>query len=203
MRLSTSFVCAVIAGWVLAGTTPARADVSSSETMLQSQFAAANSYWSISKVALIVDQTTDDSSEIITALRALVRAEGWSLIETALPMNSEGNLNQLQLTKTMSDLAKQNPQWLYLGVGQLIDEQRSFIASEAVKHGLPIVAAQDRSVREGHALISVKERVLANGRQDGRSVIINMDVASQLKLFPPLLMMRDAELISRFHGPRQ
>lgn len=198
MWLSGLAVVGLFTGCILVVVSPVHAETPTAlMRKVELQFTVANSYRPISKVALIVDPSEKNAEATTRTVRTLAEAEGWSLIEAIVPVNVEGRLMKTQLVETINRLANQNPQWLYLGSGKLIDVNVSLIARAAMRHGLPILASRESWVRDGHAPISVANLSNGLGSQKSIPVVINMAVASRLKQFPPLLMMRDAEIVSR------
>ncbi len=184
----------------------------------EDQLSAANHYRPFSKIGYIYNPAEQKSLDQLGLLRDLAKQQGWHLIEKPLPLDPLGNPAAHRLPGLIGDLASQNPQWIYQGTGTFMTANRALFIQTAVTYRLPVVAAQVRAVRNSEALIGtygsdyhdglrtarLAREILVSGHLPAQvpdpplalgRVVLNISIAKQVGLYPPLLMLKHAEVI--------
>jgi putative ABC transport system substrate-binding protein len=149
---------------------------------------------------------------------ALTDKMGFELIALELPLGDDGRPRVEDIAPRMEALKKAKVDFLYLGSSSFLRKNRDVVTRSAVDNGIPMLSPYEQLVRKSQALISVAARYYEVGRLAGAqaekvlvgrvvpgdlpvarmtnfAVVINMDVAKKLKLFPPLDLLQVAETV--------
>jgi ABC-type uncharacterized transport system substrate-binding protein len=149
---------------------------------------------------------------------ALTGLMDFELIDLELPRGADGKPRVEDIAPKMAELKAAGVDFLYLGSSSFLRENSDAVAGAAVDNGIPVLSPYEELVRESQALISVSARYYDVGRLAGEqaerilvgavapgdlpvarmtnfAVVINMDVAKRLKLFPPLDLLQVAETV--------
>ena len=144
---------------------------------------------------------------------------GFELIALELPLGDDGKPRVEDIAPKMAELKTARVDFLYLGSSSFLRNNPGVVTGAAVESGIPVLSPYERLVRESQALISVAaryydvgrlaggqaEKILVGGvapgdlpvvRMTDFAVVINMDVARKLKLFPPLDLLQVAETVN-------
>ena len=150
---------------------------------------------------------------------ALAGPMGFELIALELPLGGDGKPRVEDIVPKMAALKAAGVEFLYLGSSSFLRGNRHVVTGAAVDNGIPVLSPYEQLVRESQALISVAaryydvgrlaggqaEKILTGGgtpgdlpvaRMTNFAVVINMDVARKLKLFPPLDLLGIAETVN-------
>ena len=123
------------------------------------------------------------------------------------------------LPKLMAQVSQTAPDFLYLGPDSFIGANCKQITALALQHRIPVFSATEVALREGKALFGLVSRYAAVGQLTARmaeqilvqklspaqipietltrfSYIVNMAVAAELDLYPPLKVINFAEVIT-------
>lgn len=149
---------------------------------------------------------------------ALTGPMDFELIDLELPLGADGKPRIEDIGPKMAELKAARVDFLYLGSSSFLRDNADAVTGAAVDNGIPVLSPYEQLVRESQALISVSARYYDVGRLAGEqaekilvggvmpgdlpvlqmtnfAVIINMDVAKRLKLFPPLDLLQVAETV--------
>ncbi|HRP67300.1 MAG TPA: ABC transporter substrate-binding protein [Thauera sp.] len=152
-------------------------------------------------------------------LAALATRLDFELVAQALPLAADGEPREADIAPAIAALKADGADFLYLGSSSFLQRAGRTVTATAVQHGLAVLSPYEQLVREASALISVApryrdvgrlagvqaERILTEGRQGGDlpvlqmrdfAVVINMQVARTLRLFPPLPLLQVAETVN-------
>jgi putative ABC transport system substrate-binding protein len=185
---------------------------------LPAQIKAIRSYLPLTKLGIVFNPLEANSRSNVSALRRLGRELGYSLVSAAVPIGADGQPEAGAITRRVGDLAKQGAQVLYIGPDSFIGSHRDVLTAAGIENGLPCFTATELEVRDGAAMFGLVSRYDMVGRltaakvlaivRDHRapdtipietlerfSYLIRMPVARQLKLYPPLPLLRYAEII--------
>ncbi|MDW4551257.1 ABC transporter substrate-binding protein [Defluviimonas sp. D31] len=151
--------------------------------------------------------------------RALSKEMGYAFTAIELdPDNSEAPDPSL-IPLRMKELSDAGVDFIYLGSSSFLRIHAEEFTSAAVANGIPVLSPYEELVRENHALVSIAARAYDVGRvaaeqalrilRDGATpgdlpiervtdfaYVVNMDVARQLNIFPPVEMLQVAETIN-------
>lgn len=154
----------------------------------------------------------DELAELATRL-------DFELVAQALPLGADGEPREADIAPAIAALKADGADFVYLGSSSFLQRVGRTVTAAAVQHGLAVLSPYEQLVREASALISVApryrdvgrlagmqaERILTEGRQGGElpvlqmrdfAVVINMQVARTLRLFPPLPLLQVAETVN-------
>jgi len=152
-------------------------------------------------------------------IAALSGTMGFELIALELPPGGDGKPQVEDIAPKMAALKMAGVDFVYLGSSSFLRDNRDVMTGAAVENGIPVLSPYEQLVRESQALISVAaryydvgrlaggqaEKILVDGATPGNlpvarlanfAVVINMDVARKLKLFPPLSLLSIAETVN-------
>jgi len=152
-------------------------------------------------------------------LAALSGSMGFELVARELPLDPDGRPRPSDIAPQVNALKNAGVDFIYLGSSSFLRENGDLLTGAAVSLGLPVLSPYESLVREGQALMSVAARYAEVGRlagaqaekilRDGATagslpiahmtrfaVVINMQVAKKLKLFPPLDLLQIAETVN-------
>jgi len=185
----------------------------------ETQLKLAQSYRPFKKMAVIYNPAEKNSVLSVENLKAIAKKEGWALLDRPVPTGADGKPDTTALPALVAELAAEKPEWFYQGPDSFLNVNRDLFTSEAVKNGIPVFAAGENPVRTSNALLGVvnryynvgqftgarAEQVLLKGVKAGDmpidspsrfSVIINMQTAKNLQLYPPLNLLKFSDVIT-------
>jgi putative ABC transport system substrate-binding protein len=143
---------------------------------------------------------------------------GFEVVNRVLKNGADGSPLVEDITVAVSDLAASDIDFLYLGSSSFLLSHADILTRAALDEGVPLATAYEAMVRDSDALIALAsayynvgqlaghqaEQILLNGAVPGDldvvglnrfTVLINIDTAAKLDLYPPMLMLRYAEII--------
>ncbi len=188
---------------------------------LEAQINAIRDYRPLTRLGLVFDPTQSGSVQRRDGLAALGEVMGYTLVAEPLVLDGQGVPDVNQLPAVMDRLAARRPDFIHFGFSSFLIVNMAEFTALAVERGLPIFSAgalplqRDRggqallglfnSLRSVGVLAGIQiEEILVNGRAPGAlpiaqfnrfSMQINMPVALELGLYPPLGLMSFAELL--------
>jgi putative ABC transport system substrate-binding protein len=163
----------------------------------------------------------DDELNAVLKAQEIVRVGeelGFEVIERVLAKDAEGSPLIDDIAVAVADVAAQDVDFIYLGSSSYLLDNADLFTSAALGHGLPVATAYEAMVRDSHGLIALgsayynvgqlagfqAEQILSGGQAPGNlevlgldrfSVVVNMDTARELELYPPMLLLRYAEIV--------
>lgn len=184
----------------------------------KTQIMAARSYIEFNRVGVIFNPAEKNSSINVQNLRTISREGLFELIERPVPMNAEGKPDPGAIEGLVRELAGLKPILLYQGADSFLNIHRDTLTGAALKYGIPVLAAGENPVRRSNALLGVINRYYSVGqltafkarqilleKKDPAGIpitspkrfsyMINMRVAKQLKRYPPMNLLKFAEVI--------
>ncbi|MFO1350362.1 MAG: ABC transporter substrate-binding protein [Gammaproteobacteria bacterium] len=185
---------------------------------IETQIKAIRAYRSLTRLGVIYNPAEANSVANIRQLRELSDKLQFELLDQPVPLDEQGNPRADTLLELVGDLARREPQFLYIGPDTFIGDNRQLIIGEAIKHRLPAFSATELEMRDGQAMIGLVSRYYNLGRftafkarqilvdhAQPRAIpietlsrftyIINMAVAKRLELYPPMNTLNYAEVI--------
>jgi putative tryptophan/tyrosine transport system substrate-binding protein len=184
----------------------------------RTQINAARSYLTFDRIGVIFNPAEQNSIINVEALRTLADEGLFELIERPLSLDDAGEPVTGAIEGLVADLARSAPLLLYQGPDSFLNVHRDRLTGSALAHGIPVLAAGENPVRRSNALLGIINRYYSVGqltafkaRQilvEGKtpetipitsprrfSYMINMRVAKQLKLYPPMNILKFAEIV--------
>lgn len=182
------------------------------------QLTAIRTYRRFERIATIYNPAEANSLPNMKALRAAAAQERLQLIERPVPLDGAGQPIAASLPQLVRQLAAEGVQLLYIGPDSFLGANRKALTEAALAHRMPSYSATEIALREGKALFGLVSGYEAVGRLtahkaaqiliEGRtpasipietlarfSYIVNMSVAAELDLYPPLKVINYAELL--------
>lgn len=183
------------------------------------QLQAIRAYRSLKRLAVIYNSLEPNSVQVVKELRAASIKERFQLHEMTIPLDNAGLAMASSLPQLMAEVSQVVPDFLYLGPDSFIGANCKQITKLALQHRIPVFSATEVALREGTALFGLVSRYAAVGRLTARmaeqilvqklapaqipietltrfSYIVNMTVAKELDLYPPLKVINFAEIIA-------
>lgn len=183
------------------------------ETQLKAMFA----YKQPKRVAIIVNRDEPNSLVSLERIRALSKPMGFDLVSEEIPLDASNRPIASAIPMVMKRVADQKPDWLYMGSSSFILVNRDAFTQAALENKLPTFSAGEIPVTQSKALAGLAARYYNVGQLLGYqaaqilvqkkrpidlpvaslsrySFIINMPVARELKLYPPMNLLPLAEI---------
>lgn len=181
------------------------------------QLRAIQSYRPFKKIGIIYN--TDEVNAVVSVekVREAAEVQGITVVARQVPLDVNGRPIADSLPGLIADLADE-VELLYIGSSSFILINRDLFTKTAIEHDLPVVAAGEVPVVHSDALMGLvsryhnigqltaakAEQILAEDADPATlpiealsrfSLIINMEVAHKLGLYPPIDVLRFAEVI--------
>jgi putative ABC transport system substrate-binding protein len=144
--------------------------------------------------------------------------QGFAVVSRVLKNGTDGSPLVEDIAVAVADLAASDVDFLYLGSSSFLLANADLLTGAAINEGVPLATAYEAMVRNSDALIALAnayynvgqlaglqaERILIDGATPGDlevlglnrfTVLINIDTAAKLDLYPPMLLLRYAEII--------
>ncbi|WP_342644020.1 ABC transporter substrate-binding protein [Rhodoligotrophos ferricapiens] len=184
----------------------------------ETQLRAMESYLPFKKIGVMYTPTEQNSVSIVEELEALQGKLGFELIARTFKM-VEGRPSAEGIPELVSEIKAAGADWLYLLPDTFLGTQYKIVVPAALTQKLPTFGAAELAIREGGALVALVARYYSVGQlaaskalkilQEGIppedlpietlkrfSLIINMKVAKELDLYPPIEMLNYAEVLT-------
>ena len=160
------------------------------------------------------------TSAIIDRLRAFGQRQGFKLVAAPVPLDAGGAIDVAAIPSRVRDLKREGVDFLYIGPETFVTGPlQKAVAQAALDAGLPTYAAVESAVRDNGALFGVFSpdanvgrfaamkalRILSKAVEAGEepieslqrfSIVINMQTAQRLQIYPPMLLLDAAEVVS-------
>jgi putative ABC transport system substrate-binding protein len=144
--------------------------------------------------------------------------QGFDVVSRVLKNGADGSPLVDDIAVAVADLAASDIDFLYLGSSSFLLANADALTAAALDEGVGLATAYEAMVRDSDALIALAnayynvgqlagrqaERILVEGATPGDlevvgldrfTVLINIDTAAKLDLYPPMLLLRYAEII--------
>ena len=181
------------------------------------QLRAIQSYRPIKALGVLYTPTEQNSAAIVQRIEALGRSEGFPVVVRAFKLDSEGRPVVEGYEQLLAEIKDAGANWLIYPPDTFLGSQMDKIRPEAARLGLPTFGTTEQLVQSGRCLLGLicryysvgqltaykAEQILLEGRDPATipietlkrfSLIINMQVAKELRLYPPLAMLNYAEV---------
>jgi len=185
---------------------------------LPSQIAAIRAYRPFDRLGVIYNPQERNSQLNVDGLQALSGEEGFELAALPVPPGPDGQPDPTAVIPMVDDLAARACDFLYMGPDTFVGDQRFAITARALYRRIPTFSATELEVRTSQTLFGLvsrydnvgrfaahkAERILIEGVPAAAipvetlprfSYIVNIGVAKALELYPPMSVLRFAEVI--------
>ena len=185
---------------------------------VETQLNVARLYMPYKKIGFLLNSTEDNSKVVLADLQASQKKFNFELVSRTVPLNQAGKPDPASLTKLVNELADQKVDFLYFAPDTFLLLNRNTITKAAVARGLPVLATSESVVLESDALFGVVNRYYTVGQltaskaeqvlvnkvaprdipvvaPPGFSLIVNMRVAKELVSYPPIRVLKIAEVV--------
>jgi putative ABC transport system substrate-binding protein len=144
--------------------------------------------------------------------------QGFDVVNRVVRNGTDGSPLVEDIAVAVADLAASDIDFLYLGSSSFLLANADVLTGAALDEGVPLATAYEAMVRDSDALIALAnayynvgqlagrqvERILVDEETPGDldvvgldrfTVLINIDTAAKLDLYPPMLLLRYAEIV--------
>ncbi len=187
------------------------------------QMKAIRAYRYFKRLGIIYNTNELNSVLNIKKIRQLAKKMRFELFERSIDLDENGKPIIESVPQKIKELKNRNVAFIYVGSSSFLMRNRDYLTTSAVEQGVPIVSAYDAMARNSNALLAVASRYYSVGKLAGYqaknilinkiapldmpilglsrySYVINMETAMKLRLYPPIKVMRYAEVV---HGKSQ
>lgn len=182
------------------------------------QLSAIRAYRRFERIAIIYNPAEPNSVLNVNELRVAAAEARLQLLEHPVPLDPKGQPLASSLPAMVRELAAQKAQLLYIGPDSFLAANREALTEAALAQRLPTFSATEIPLRKGKALFGLVSGYENVGRLTAHkaalilkerikpaaipietlarfSYLVNMSVATQLDLYPPLRVINYAELM--------
>ena len=184
------------------------------------QMKAIRAYRYFKRLGIIYNTNELNSVLNLKKLRKLARKMRFDLSERSVDLNENGKPILASVPQKIQELKDRNVTFIYVGSSSFLMRHRDFLTNSAIEQRVPIVSAYEEMARKSNALLAVASRYYSVGKLAGfqakkilvnklapidlpilslsrYSYVVNMETARKLKLYPPIKVLRYAEIV---HG---
>lgn len=178
-------------------------------------------YRRFERIGILTNPASEQAMDVSASLRSLGRRHGFRLVERFFPLDERGVPIAASASELVAACARQGAQLLYLGSDDYTVAARARITATALAQRLPTFSASELAMRDGLALFGLAAPMESVGRLAGykaarilragvppasvpvgslarASLMVNMQVAARLDLYPPVALLNRAEVLR--HG---
>jgi len=187
------------------------------------QMKAIRAYRYFKRLGIIYNTNELNSVLNVKKIRKLAKKMRFDLFERSIDLDENGKPIIESVPQKIKELKNKNVAFVYVGSSSFLMRNRDYLTTSAIEQGVPIVSAYDAMARKSNALLAVASRYYSVGKLAGYqaknilinksapidipilglsrySYVINMETARKLRLYPPIKVMRYAEVV---HGKSQ
>jgi len=183
----------------------------------EAQLRAIQSYRPIQALGVLYTPTEQNSEAIVRRIEDLGKREGFPVVVRTFNLDSEGRPTTEGYETLLAEIKDAGANWLIYPPDTFLGSQMDLIRPEAARLELPTFGTTEQLVQNGRCLLGLicryysvgqltafkAEQILVEGKDPSTipietlkrfSLIINMGVAKDLQLYPPLAMLNYAEV---------
>jgi putative ABC transport system substrate-binding protein len=210
------------AGIIESYTTSGRSNITGTQNRVpeEVQIKAIRSYRYFKRLGILYNSNELNSVLNLRKIRNLAKRMRFDLIERAVDLDEKGDPIIASVPIKISELKSRDVEFIYVGSSSFLMRNSDFVTKSALDQGVPMVSAYEAMAKTSNALLAVASRYYSVGKLAGYqaklilidkskpidlpvlslsrySYVINMDAARKLKLYPPIELLRYAEIV---HG---
>ena len=187
------------------------------------QMKAIRAYRYFKRLGIIYNTNELNSVLTFKKIHKLAKKMRFDLSEKSIDLDQNGEPIIESVPQKIKELKNRNVAFIYVGSSSFLMRHRDYLTNSAIEQRVPIVAAYEAMARKSNALLAVASRYYSVGKLAGfqaknilinkiapielpilslsrYSYIINMETARKLRLYPPIKVLRYAEVV---HGKSQ
>jgi len=187
------------------------------------QLKAIRAYRPFKRLGLVYNRNELNSVLNADKIAALATDMEFELISHEMPLRENGKPSADDIPAALSVMKEAEVEFVYVGSSSFLMANRDRFTGEALKMGLPVAAAYEAMATKSHALVAVASRYYSVGRLAGFqteqilakdippiaipirslsrfSYVINMESARRLAAYPPISVLRYAEIVNGTPG---
>ena len=187
---------------------------------VDTQLDAILEYRAIDTLGVIYNSLERNSEINVAELRAGAEARGIEFLAAPVPLNAEGRPDAGRLGELVDDLAARGVDFLYMGPDSFVTVNSDRITALAAARGVPVFAGTEATFDRSQAMLGLvsryyligklagaqAERILVDGEQPEElpvaslarfALLLRMPVALQLGIYPPLDLLRIAQVVDQ------
>jgi putative ABC transport system substrate-binding protein len=185
---------------------------------VDTQLNVAKLYMPFKRVGFILNPLENNSQVVLDELRAAQKKYSFELVERVVPLDKAGKPDAASLPSLVRELAAEKVDFLYFAPDTFLLLNRNVITQTAVSLDLPVLATSESVVQEADALFGVVNHYYTVGQltaskaelilakhvspkdipivaPPGFSLVVNMRVAAALHHYPPIRVLKVAEIV--------
>lgn len=185
---------------------------------VETQLNVAKQYMPFKRIGFLFNTTEDNSKVVQAELSSAQSRFNFELVTRNIVLKPDGKPDPASLVSLVNALADEKVDFLYFAPDTFLLLNRNKITEAAVARKLPVLATSEAVVLESDALFGVVNRYYTVGQltaskaeqvlvnkvaprdipvvaPPGFSLIVNMEVAKQLQLYPPITVLKIAEIV--------
>ncbi len=208
-----------VASGIVPRLTPTGRNVAGSTFLapVATQLQLLHSYRPIAKLGSIYNPSEANSVAVINDLREQVKGVRMTLIERPVPLlGTEPDRNSVP--RLLDELKAEGAEFLFMPSDSFLSRRVEQVTEQALERKLPAFASAEGTLGAGQALMGLiaryhsigqlaglqADQILFQGADPGTlpigslrrfSLVLRMAVAKRLELYPPMLLLRVAEII--------
>lgn len=184
---------------------------------VEAQLKVLRSYREFDRLAVVYNAAEANMEAIVAELQRFAAEWGFTLIAKPVPIENGVPRGDL-LPQLIAEAAKEGADFLYIGPDNLVASRNSpVVATAALAHRLPTFCATELPIKTANVLVGLVSRafnvgglagykahqILAQGRAardipietlQRFSLVLRMSVARELDLYPPMRLLKIAEV---------
>lgn len=187
------------------------------------QMKAIRAYRYFKRLGIIYNTNELNSVLNVKKIRKLAKKMRFDLLERSIDLDENGKPIIESVPQKIKELKNRNVAFIYVGSSSFLMRNRDYLTNSAIEQRVPIVSAYEAMARKSNALLAVASRYYSVGKLAGFQVknilinkiapidmpilslsrysyVINMETARKLRLYPPIKVLRYAEVV---HGKSQ
>ncbi|MDE0026500.1 MAG: ABC transporter substrate-binding protein [Spirochaetaceae bacterium] len=187
-------------------------------TPISTQLDTILAYRPIGTLGVIYNPLERNSVTNVDQLRTETGDRDIKLLEYPVPLNAEGRPDATRLDELVDDLVRSGAEFLYMGPDSFITVHSLQVSERAAQQGIPSFAAVEASFERSRAMLGLvsryyligklagaqAERILVGGEPPQEipvaslarfAILLRMPVALQLGIYPPMGLLRVAQVV--------
>ena len=171
------------------------------------------------RLGLVYNQAEENSRIAVRELEQAAAKEDIEVVALPVAVGADGKPRRESIPPLVAELAKRRVEFCYIPPDTFINVNCSLLTASALKHRLPTFAAAEAPVRTGGALFGGVYEYYAVGQMAGYkaeqilvkkvhprsipidqgkklTILLNMKVAKELDIYPPLGLATITEVVS-------
>ena len=185
---------------------------------IETQLEAIRAYRDFDRLGVIYNPLERNSVLNVEDLRGAAASRAFELLESPVPLGSEGKPDAEELPGLVDDLKERGADFIYMGPDSFVGINSAAITTAAATYGIPVFAGTELAFDRSGAMLGLvsryylvgklagaqAERILVGGERPEDipvaslarfTLLIRMPVALELGIYPPLGLLRIAQVV--------